>query len=1032
MPDDTASLAELLTSAGTPTDLALVLVEHEGSLNTPELSQALRSSATPAASRADETLREVRSRGLEAVLAQLCPVPGDVAEAVDALLAEDFRGGLAALRKYFALLTSTAAAVQMRLLVAGHKEHDQKHSDASSFLAAARRDGRAGARVWTYSELFRQATFPVAMISAGAVRQIIVIPLEEGTLDPLTEEQWLELVCRYRDLVGVDVDYDWGLRFFIDAEPMCRQAPVTMRVEVMAALGRLFMNRPPGPGSDRAQSIEEAIQVLTEAVEETHLAQPPYTDARLHHFLARAYMSRLDFDPLQHLLDARHHFEAALQLANRSRVAIDLDDLRLDLARCCIEVGQMAFDRNERREALHQSLILLRPGASRGRPYETMELAYALSLNAEFDESLLAKAIQLIEPLLESRTGEPGGVFVQQEYLEHTVDTQRWAWARYHYAQVVLQARGLGHDCDLTRAIDEMRGAAPLFDSLALSGEVVGGWELVGDLLCADGGWDAALAAFDHATVAFPYLPHTLLGRESALTRAAALGAKRAFCLARQGDLKNAVLTSEQYRTGSLLLDLELTRLATNAKSKPVGARLTRALRVLRQTEMRARLPHDVELRPSEVELGHALAEARRRMEEATGAAALDFRTITAVDIADLESVVVDGTVLVMALCVPCGGALVGVTRREDGLRYAARFNNLDSRRLRDLLGYYLELLRVMQSAEKLRCDALLAKLAQELQREVGDDLSDLLDEIELPSDTEVRFVSGAGIGSLPINTLCRRGSAHALIDDVAVTVMPGLSLAARLGKFNSTSHKSGRVLIVADPMEDLPFAQLEAALIRAHTGARLLTGAKATRSRVKKRLTPTRALHVAGHATADVDVPWRSGLQLADGLLTAAEIIEGANGTLQTATLSGCETGFTGASRAPQEREGLTGALMVAGCSTVIASWWPVDDLASCIVTSETYRMAHEQSVPLTEALRRVESWLKSASRDELLNWCDNQNQHLVIKDRTDRKAHQALRAARDLLSARDAVKPPFGSILHWAGFYSIHAAGPRTEVSA
>jgi CHAT domain-containing protein len=257
--------------------------------------------------------------------------------------------------------------------------------------------------------------------------------------------------------------------------------------------------------------------------------------------------------------------------------------------------------------------------------------------------------------------------------------------------------------------------------------------------------------------------------------------------------------------------------------------------------------------------------------------------------------------------------------------------------------------------------------------------------------------------------------------------MMPGLAMAARLARrARKTSRSSTPFLVItAAERSDLEFAQLEAALVQAHTGARILVGAEARRDKVLTHLASARLVHIAGHAEADVSVPWRSKLVLADGDLTAAELMSGA-ARLDEVILSGCETGYTEAARAPQERAGLTGALLANGCSTIVSTWWPVYDLTSCIVSTEIHRIVREERLTTAEALRRVQSWLRSATREDLLLWCNAQERHLPPSTLAGREGRRILRSARDELLTYDAQSPPFGSVLDWAGFYVVQSAPP------
>ena len=79
-----------------------------------------------------------------------------------------------------------------------------------------------------------------------------------------------------------------------------------------------------------------------------------------------------------------------------------------------------------------------------------------------------------------------------------------------------------------------------------------------------------------------------------------------------------------------------------------------------------------------------------------------------------------------------------------------------------------------------------------------------------------------------------------------------------------------------------------------------------------------------------------------------------------------------------------------------------------------------------MAEALRRVQSWLRTATGNELLLWCGAQKRYLPPSTRAGKDARKILRVARGMLQAQNAESRPFGSVTDWAGFYTIDAARP------
>jgi tetratricopeptide (TPR) repeat protein len=95
--------------------------------------------------------------------------------------------------------------------------------------------------------------------------------------------------------------------------------------------------------------------------------------------------------------------------------------------------------------------------------------------------------------------------------------------------------------------------------------------------------------------------------------------------------------------------------------------------------------------------------------------------------------------------------------------------------------------------------------------------------------------------------------------------------------------------------------------------------------------------LHVACHASSRSDNPMYSGLELEGGLLLATEIAK-SPASIGQVTLSACDTGRV-STTVRSEPDGLVRSFQAAGASSVIASQWPLDDLAASITMRTYYR---------------------------------------------------------------------------------------------
>jgi hypothetical protein len=101
-------------------------------------------------------------------------------------------------------------------------------------------------------------------------------------------------------------------------------------------------------------------------------------------------------------------------------------------------------------------------------------------------------------------------------------------------------------------------------------------------------------------------------------------------------------------------------------------------------------------------------------------------------------------------------------------------------------------------------------------------------------------------------------------------------------------------------------------------------------------KIAASAVLHLCGHGMYRAQHPEFSALRLADGWLSARELV-----TLPlagiTAVLSGCETG-TRAVAAGDEALGMSRGLVRAGAAAVVCSLWRVDDRATCTLMTGLY----------------------------------------------------------------------------------------------
>ena len=213
-------------------------------------------------------------------------------------------------------------------------------------------------------------------------------------------------------------------------------------------------------------------------------------------------------------------------------------------------------------------------------------------------------------------------------------------------------------------------------------------------------------------------------------------------------------------------------------------------------------------------------------------------------------------------------------------------------------------------------------------------------------------------------------GERRWLMDDYAIRYAPSVK---SLLAVKPRQEGRAKVLLVVDPLGDLPFAGIECAWIRQALGdvpVNVLHGVEATSEVVLAAISEVDFLHLATHARFDLNRPLQSCVVLASGERLAIEALlpvlrARSPGLL---VLSACETAVTRVASTPDESLGFPAAFLHAGTRSVLATLWPVDDAASAFLIGRFYRELASGTKTPARALRDAQRWLRAATAAELM----------------------------------------------------------------
>jgi CHAT domain-containing protein len=123
--------------------------------------------------------------------------------------------------------------------------------------------------------------------------------------------------------------------------------------------------------------------------------------------------------------------------------------------------------------------------------------------------------------------------------------------------------------------------------------------------------------------------------------------------------------------------------------------------------------------------------------------------------------------------------------------------------------------------------------------------------------------------------------------------------------------------------------------------------------------------VHIACHATADLDNPLSSGIDLGSGSITVRDLLQCQLDRAALVILSACETSWPGLDLA-DEVISLPLALMQAGVRGVIASMWDVPDVGTALVMARFHDLWPDAIPAASEALRQAQLWVRDATNGE------------------------------------------------------------------
>lgn len=223
----------------------------------------------------------------------------------------------------------------------------------------------------------------------------------------------------------------------------------------------------------------------------------------------------------------------------------------------------------------------------------------------------------------------------------------------------------------------------------------------------------------------------------------------------------------------------------------------------------------------------------------------------------------------------------------------------------------------------KRRADVYLRKLYEKLFAPLAD----------FVKERDLIVVPSGALNYVPFAALF--DGENYLIERREIVFAPSAGVWRALAAKPARKPKNALLMGVADRRIPLVEREIDA-LGRIFPDAKSFTGAAATFAAYAENAPAFDIIHLACHAQFRADNPLFSSLHLADGSVTARDVLK-QNLRAELVTLSACETGLNEIA-AGEEILGLARGFLSAGASSLILSLWTIADRAAVVLMKDFY----------------------------------------------------------------------------------------------
>jgi CHAT domain-containing protein/tetratricopeptide (TPR) repeat protein len=549
----------------------------------------------------------------------------------------------------------------------------------------------------------------------------------------------------------------------------------------------------------------------------------------------------------------------------------------------------------------------------------------------------------------------------------------------------------------------------------------------VGWILASNEDWRSAGASFKLALAAAEITINARIdggGLADELRSTGNLHRWAAYAFAQSGDLRAAVAAIDSGRARELHL-----RLGPSDEELRIIEGIPRELRLEYEAAQ-------AEFAAAPIDATDSMAS--RRLGEATAAirelpALAGFRTGVSWD--TIEAAVEPECPLVYVNPTPFGTVLLMLARDPEGyIATEARFVATTSTEV---------LMHTIVSGGQLDQDRptksyMIAASGQGDDHDVAGALDELLPWLSATVGTPLLEylieTDAVGMTLVPCGAL-EMAPLHALPLSEEATVMDRFEVryapsaavcAAALGRARVTAATTLHFVAVADPDGSLPAAGPEVKEIAAIFGddnSVCANGSVATLEFLAQHAGEASHLHFSCHARSGIFDAGEAAISLASGPLAATALTTFGPLKTRLTVVSACQSAQPTMAGLLQAQFSIAAALLAAGSACVIASLWPVDDLATALLMTRLYQelLIGDKTPP--GALRAAQLWLRRLSDKDEQEFFDRHPGLAAEYARRVAEGNVPGRRGGQLSLQSLGQRPPYEHPDYWGAFIAIGA---------